>query len=124
VWSGRYLGVREGTVSFALVEAHGCRVVALRLAVDVPAVAGTTAHIGGGALDITNEQWAEPRLQVELAAVGRRDQTLVIARAGREVRAATANGAPVNFDVQKDACLVTLTVDRETLVEIEFGPGA
>lgn len=93
LWGERYLGAREGTVDFALVEPHGCRVVALRPDTGAPCVVGTDAHIGMGAVDIAAERATAGVITVSLAAAGRARRSLWVA--GGHVASASQGGAEV-----------------------------
>ena len=121
VWGERYLGVREGAVRFALVEPHGCRVVALRPAGDAPALIGTTAHVGAGGLDITNTTWQEPTLTVEVAPAGRRKRNLFVATMGRSVESVQIDREAARFETARESCVIPLEVDATATIEVTFG---
>jgi hypothetical protein len=121
VWSQRYLGVIEGRVEFALVEAHGCRLVAMRPVTSRPALVGTTAHVGCGALDITHIAWEEPRLTIDVAPAGRRDRRLVVGASGRMLDDARRDGAPIAFEAAAQTVIVPLSVDEPATIELTFG---
>jgi alpha-galactosidase len=121
-WGERYLGVREGAVSFALVEPHGCRVVALRSAVDLPALVGTTAHIGCGGLDITYIEWSEPRLVMKASPAGRRARRLFVATMGRSVEGVRVDDKAAAFEAAAESCVIPLEVDLPATIEVTFAP--
>jgi alpha-galactosidase len=122
LWEERYRGVVEGSVEFALVAPHACRVVALRPAVDHPAVVGATAHIGVGALDITSQSYddASGTLRVGLASAGKRTRRIYVAHAGLTPLQATLDGADVPVTVKGAACCAEVTVDAPCTLAIEF----
>jgi alpha-galactosidase len=122
LWSERYLGVREGAVAFALVESHGCRVVALRPASDAPQAVGTTGHIGAGWLDITEQSWGSDSLRIELARVGKRARSVVVATAGRTVTGVTIDGGEAPFEAAPAACIVRLDTPGSARIEVAFAP--
>jgi alpha-galactosidase len=112
-WDERYLGVVQGSLSFASVEPHGCRLVSLRPADGRPRVVGATAHVGGGILDITMQNWDEGlgELSVELAPLGRKARRVFVAAEGRELRGALLNGAPIEMSPHGDVAVCELVVD-------------
>jgi alpha-galactosidase len=120
LWSERYLGVVEREVTLALVEPRGCRVLALRPATDAPALVGTTAHIGCGALDVTATRWDGARLTVDLAPAGRRNRSIVLATMGREPGDVFVDGAEAPFEHARGVCRIALTVDAPVTVTVEF----
>jgi alpha-galactosidase len=121
VWGERYLGFCEGRIEFALVEPHGCRVVALRPAAERPSIVGTTAHIGCGWLDITAQQWSQDRLTFEASPIGRRASVVLIATSGRDVTAVRVNGSPAAFERAEALCRVPLSIDQTAQIEVTFG---
>ncbi len=122
-WDERYLGVVEGSLSFSSVEPHGCRLVSLRPADRRPRIVGTSAHVGGGILDITSQSWdeASSELSIELAPVGRRTRRLFVATDGRVARRAMLDGAPVTLRAQGDAALCDVAVDAPSRLVISMG---
>jgi alpha-galactosidase len=119
-WDERYLGVVEGSLAFASVEPHGCRLVSLRPADARPRVVGATAHVGGGVLDITHQHWDESlsELSVGLDPVGRERRRLFIATAGRGVRGAALDGAPVEMRMDGDVAVCEISVDAPSRLVI------
>jgi hypothetical protein len=126
LWTERYTGAAEGSLTFEHVAPHGCRVVSLRPADgSAPCVVGSTAHIGGGVLDITDQTWDEAAgvLSVQLAPAGRRKRRIYVATSGRGVLSATLDGVPGTIVGAGAACFVDATVDAPTRLEIGFeGP--
>lgn len=124
LWGERYLGAIEGEITFALVEAHGCRVVSLRPVKDAPSVVGTNAHIGIGALDVAAAAFDEgsATLRLSLAPAGRRRRTVWIAGGGRRAVAARLAGAGVTLKpAGPDAWRIDLILDAEAALEVTFG---
>jgi alpha-galactosidase len=124
LWDEHYRGVVEGSVEFTLVAPHACRVVALRPATDRPAVVGTTAHIGVGALDITTQSYdaGSGTLRIGLAVAGTRSRRIYIAHVGRTVLSAALDGADVPVTVTGAVCRVEVTVNAPCTLEVRFGP--
>jgi alpha-galactosidase len=120
LWSERYLGVVEDEVTLALVEVHGCRVVALRPANDAPALVATNAHIGMGALDVVHAGQERDTLVLRLEPAGRRRRKLFVATGGRRVARVTVDGLEAAFEAARGLCTVSLTVDGTTEVRLEF----
>jgi alpha-galactosidase len=122
LWDERYKGVVEGQVEFPLVPAHGCRLVALRPVVDAPQVVGTTAHVGIGVLDISDQQWDERAgtLSLELTPAGRRRRSIVIADGGLVAQDATLDGMAVAIDVRQGHVRVGCEVDGESRLVVRF----
>lgn len=116
LWSERYLGVREGAVTFTLVEPHGCRVIALRAETSAPCVVGTNAHIGVGVVDIAAERFADGALAVDLAAAGEARRRVWVA--GGEVTAATFGATAMNVQPAGNAFVLDVDVEagRELIV--------
>jgi len=114
LWEERYRGAVDGEITFALVPPHACRVVALRPAPDdTPRVVGTNAHIGMGALDITDQAWdaAGANLTLRLATAGRRHRRIYIATGARSVDGATFGGVAVPVAGAGPVRFVELDVD-------------
>jgi hypothetical protein len=124
VWSDRYLGVREGGVECALVEPHGCRVLALRPERGVPQIVGTTAHLGSGWLDITEQSWSDQRLDLRLAPAGQRARTVTIATVERSVDRVSIDGRETPYAQRQGGCVVPLVVDEPCRLELSFRDGA
>jgi alpha-galactosidase len=124
LWEERYRGVVEGEVEFALVTPHACRVVALRPAVDeAPQVVGSTAHIGCGALDITDQEWGATAgiLSVGLAPAGRRTRRIYFTRSGRDATSAALAGHRLEIRGTGPVRFVETVVDVPGSLEIRFG---
>lgn len=120
LWSEKYIGPVERELTLALVEAHACRVIALRPVADHPMLVGTTAHIGGGALDVTHQAWDGSRLKIGLSSAGRRERAIVIATAGRQVGRITLGSAGVPFEETRGALRISLAIDTAAELAIEF----
>jgi alpha-galactosidase len=123
LWEERYRGVVEGSLEFALVAPHACRVVALRPADGRPVVVGTTAHIGVGALDITSQAYdaASGVLRVGLSPAGKRARRVYIAHAGLVPLAAALDGADAPVTITGAVCSIEVTVDAPCMLEVRFG---
>ncbi len=123
LWEERYRGVAEAAVEFALTAPHASRVVALRRDTGVPCVVGTTAHIGIGILDITDEVYdaAAGTLRVSLAPVGRRARGVYVATGGLAPRGATLDGRAVDVRADDGVCSVDVEVDAPSELAIRFG---
>lgn len=122
LWGEAYLGVREGSVTFAGVEPHGCRLVALRPEDGRPRIVGTTAHIGAGILDIIGQRWdGDARtLTVEIGPAGKRQRRVYVATARLQVRRALLDGSPIELTSQGDAVVCEFDADGERRIEIAF----
>ncbi len=122
LWSERYLGAAEGEVQFADVEPHACRVVSLRPVSGKPSLAGTTAHIGMGTLDIMAQEFdAETRvLRLGVGPAGRRRRRIFIAREGLRGAAASIAGRAIEVTEAGAACVVDVEVDAAAVLEIRF----
>ncbi len=124
VWGERYHGIVEGTLAFPGVDAHACRVVVLRPAGDTPAVVGTTAHIGMGALDITSQAYdaASCTLRVGLGPAGTRERRIHVACVGLRPVAARLDGREIAVRDAGAACVVDVAIDEAAMLEISFTP--
>jgi hypothetical protein len=109
-------------VTFGLVPVHGCRLLALRPAGGAPALAGTTAHVGMGWLDITGHAWDEASgvLRVTVEPVGRRRRSVFFDPAGRAVQGATFDGREVPWRAQGAGIRVELEVSQRGMLELRF----
>jgi alpha-galactosidase len=125
VWEEQYLGTATSTLPFPRVGEHGCKLVALRPAGNVPAVVGSTAHIGAGVLDITRQAWDGDlgELRVGLGPAGKRSRRVIVACAGREPLRVELGGRPYAFARDGDACVVEAAVDEPTELSISFAQG-
>ena len=119
LWEERYRGVVEGEVTFALVAPHASRVVSLRPAGSVPCVVGSTAHVGGGTLDITSQSWDETNrtLTVGLAPAGRAKRKIFAWTDGREARG-RLNGADISVQEANGVSVVEVTVHEAAELEL------
>ena len=122
LWGEQYLGVVEGSVTFASVEAHGCRLIALRPDDGRPRVVGTTAHIGAGILDITGQRWDGDarRLTVEIASAGKRRRRVYVTTAGLRVRRALLDGSPIEVASRGNVVVCEFDADGERRLEMAF----
>jgi len=122
LWGERYHGIAEGTLEVPGVEAHACRVVALRRAGDTPAVVGTTAHIGMGALDITTQVYdtASSALRIGLGPAGMRERRIYVACGGLRPVAARLDGREIAVRDARAACVVEVAIDEAATLEISF----
>lgn len=118
LWSERYLGAREGAVEFALVEPHGCRVVALRPDTGAPCVVGTNAHIGVGAIDISRETFAAGALTVAVATAGKPRRGVWVA--GGEVASATLDGNAVEVIASGGGWVVDVDASEAAELVVRF----
>jgi len=123
LWDERYAGEFEGEISFALVEPHGSRVVALAPAEDAESRAiASTAHIGMGALDIASSSFdaASVTLSVALRPLGRARRRVFFTAGSREPAAAQFGGTAVAVAGTGPVCWVDITVEREATLEVRF----
>lgn len=101
LWSERYLGTRDGTLDFPLVEPHGSRVVALTPASQgmSAAVIASTGHIGMGASDIESSSYDPGArvLTVTLNRGGRRRRRIFFATGGQSPERAEAGGETLSI---------------------------
>ena len=118
LWEARYLGAIEGEVAFTLVSPHASRVVALRPAVEGPRIVGTNAHIGCGAIDITDVHTDERRLRVGLAPVGRVERRLWVELDGREVASARLDGGELAVKIERGVAVIDVAVERASALEL------
>jgi alpha-galactosidase len=123
LWSERYLGVGDGAFEFALVERHGCRVVAVTPATGRPLVLATTAHIGMGAIDISDESYDEAGrvLAATLLPVGRRRRAVFVDPAGLDVVRAAFDGREVELEPAGGCLRLEVEISAPARVEIRFG---
>ncbi|HEY7802226.1 MAG TPA: glycoside hydrolase family 36 protein [Dehalococcoidia bacterium] len=122
LWEQRYLGIMEDTLSFALVPAHACRVVALTPVRETPALLATTAHIGMGALDVASEVYdaASRVLRFELLPLGRARRRVFFTIAARRLHAVSADGHALECAGVGDVRYIDITVNAPTRVEVTF----
>lgn len=122
LWEERYRGVVEQDITFSLVAPHSCMVVALRPAGDIPAVVGTTAHIGMGALDITSQTFdpTAGRLRVGLGVAGKRVRRVYFAHQSRSVAGASLDGVETPLVTRDSLSFVEISVDAPGVLEMTF----
>lgn len=79
LWSGKYAGIRSGEAVFPNVPAHGCKLLALREALDRPQLVSSTFHFTQGALEVEDCRYDEGRrtLALSLRPVAKRDGELI-----------------------------------------------
>ncbi|MEX2246032.1 MAG: glycoside hydrolase family 36 protein [Dehalococcoidia bacterium] len=120
LWEARYQGVVQGDLEFVLTPAHACRLVALRPVVGRPQVVGTTAHIGCGALDISDESWEASGLTLRVEAFGQGERTVVVACDGFELREARFAGEVVRAEQRAGIVSVRLYVEEAGELRFTF----
>ncbi len=122
LWEQRYIGVVEGTLPFALVAPHACRVVALTLSSGTPSLLATTAHMGMGAMDIASSAYDEASrvLRFGLLPPGRARRRVFFSTDGLPVHEVTTGGQAVEAAGAGEVLYIDITVDSETLVEVAF----
>ena len=121
LWSERYLGAVEHEVALSLVEPHGCRVLALRPATGRPALVGTNAHIGVGALDVTDVRDDGKALVISLGPAGRRHRKVFLAPGDQTVTRVLADGVETPIHRERGVTTVALSVDASRTLRVEFG---
>ncbi len=77
VWEGRYLGVRQESLSIS-IPAHGCRLLALRPVLDRPQFIASTFHLLQGALELADEEWDGRKLILRLRPVAVQEGEVLI----------------------------------------------
>jgi hypothetical protein len=97
-------------------------VVALRPAQDRPALVATTAHIGMGVLDVTEQEWdeAKGRLTLGLSPAGRRTRSIYVADGGRRVERALLDGTEVAVAVGGGCARVEVEADAAATLQLDF----
>ena len=80
LWSGQYGGVLSGEAIFPIVQAHGCKLLALREVQDRPQVVSSTFHFTQGALEIEDARYDGRRraLMLSLRPVAKKEGELVL----------------------------------------------
>ncbi|HYM14392.1 MAG TPA: glycoside hydrolase family 36 protein [Dehalococcoidia bacterium] len=121
-WEQCYLGVLEGELVLAGVEAHGARLVALRPADARPRLVGTAAHLGVGILDISDQAWdaRSGRLALGLSPAGLRRQRLFVSTAGHAVRDANVDGQVVDVRLEGEVVLCDVIVEQPRQLALTF----
>jgi alpha-galactosidase len=122
LWEERYLGARDGAVTFTLVAPHASRIVSLRRVRGEPCVVGSTAHVGMGAVDMTAQTWdaATSTLRIDVSPTGRAARRLWVATTGLRLRGVEADGASLPFNLLEGAADVRLDVHRATSLRFRF----
>ena len=64
-WNKKQLGVVSETLTLEL-QSHGCRLLALRSALQRPQLVGSTFHFTQGGVEIVNQIWDNSKLKVNL----------------------------------------------------------
>jgi alpha-galactosidase len=80
LWSGEYAGIRSGEAVFPQVPAHGCKLLALREALDRPQLVSTTFHFTQGAKEVQDCRYDEGRqaLALSLLPVAKKEGELIL----------------------------------------------
>jgi len=80
LWSGEYAGIRSGEAVFPAVPAHGCKLLALREALDRPQLVSTTFHFTQGALEVEDCRYDEGwrTLALSLRPVAKKEGELIL----------------------------------------------
>jgi len=113
LWDRRYLRVRTGALSFALVPPHACRLLALRPAGALPRLVAVDAHIGMGAVDVAGCSAGPGTLRLALTPAGRRRRTLYFAVPEAASVAATIDGQPASVRLLDGLAAVDVQLDAE-----------
>jgi len=77
VWEREYIGMRSGSLSLN-VPPHGCKLLSLRPALDLPQVIGSTFHLLQGACELASEVWDGETLRLALRPVACREGELFV----------------------------------------------
>ncbi len=123
-WTGRYFGAASQEANLGLVPPHGCRLLALRRALDRPQLLSTTFHFTQGALEVEDCSWDEGagRLAITLRPMPKKGgEVLVVAPAAYRWTAATADGIPLKARRRHDGVIVLpVQVTAPTRLEVFF----
>ena len=77
-WHQEYLGKHKDEIPVRDVPAHGCRIMALRRARNLPQLVGTNMHILQGAVDVKAVSFDEDVLRVEIKHFMQREGRIAI----------------------------------------------
>jgi hypothetical protein len=94
--------------------------LALRPERGTPQVVGTTAHLGAGWLDITNQSWEAPRLTLHVSAAGIRGRTVTIASSGHTIDHVRIDGRETASAAREGWCSIPLVVDAPCRLDVSF----
>jgi len=78
LWTQQHWGPTAQAVDLGAVPAHGVRLLQVHPHVGRPQLVGSTLHLLGGALEISNEYWSDATLSVELRCPGEHEGILAI----------------------------------------------
>ena len=80
-WSQHYLGILTKRIVLELIPSGGCAVVAIRPALEVPRIVGTSLHVSMGAIALQGASFDRQnrRLHLAIGAAGERHGTLTVA---------------------------------------------
>lgn len=124
LWGERYLGEVERVIDLPLVDAHECRMLALRPVLGRPQLVGTTAHIGMGVLDISDQSWDAKlrRLTLRVMPAGRRQRAIVVATNSLTLAEVTLDGTSVAFESRSSDVRVDVALDEAATLAMSFEP--
>ncbi len=122
LWDGRYLGCVSGALRFRLVAAHACKLVILRPQRDTPWLVASTAHVSGGALDVSSIAYdaAARALRLALAPVGRRTRRVFFSTGGMDPIRAELDGAEAPIDGGGEVRGIEAAVGAPATLEVVF----
>jgi alpha-galactosidase len=98
-WAGQYLGVHETGMDFEAVPAHGCKLLRICEASDMPQLVGDTLHISMGA-ELSGMRIGEDVLEVGLVEMGRRVEGELWFRSDQVLKQAFLNSQQVNLEAR------------------------
>lgn len=93
-WDGTHKGPITGAVQLPPIPPHGVRLSVVSPDLGRPQVVGSTVHLLGGALDVTEEHWAGSTLRIKVRCAGERAGTIAISAPAR-FSVSRADGAEV-----------------------------
>ena len=122
LWSGEYAGIRSGEAVFPAVPAHGCKLLAVREALDRPQLVSTTFHFTQGALEVEDCRYGEGRrtLTLSLRPVAKKEGELII-YAPAKLRPGPMKGG-VHVSRRPDGLwALALRLDQPLRLDVPFG---
>ncbi len=126
LWSDRYLGVREGSLTVDGLPAHGSAVLAVRPDTGMPQVVSSTFHITQGGIEIEDAHYDDRRRRLELSlrpVVKKEGSALIHVPPGLRERPLTEGPPGASLRRRPDGLLaVRLALRRPTRLVVQFEP--
>jgi alpha-galactosidase len=122
LFSGQHLGPLSGSADLALLPVHGVRLLAAHEDAGRPQFVGSTLHLLGGVVELSEEAWADDTLTLGLNCPGERTGDLAVyIPPGFRYKGVDTTAETVTIHMQgKSLLVISLRLVNTALITIQF----